>query len=326
VRAFLTGGSGFVGGALLRHLVDEGHHVRGSARSAAAATRIRAGGGTAVEVDLFDEAGLAAAMAGCEVVFHVAGVNRMCTRDLATLHRVNVGGAMAALRAAAAAGVPRFVLTSSAAAVGEPRGVVADETTPPAEFPSRYARAKRLGEEAVLAAAPRLDVEAVVVNPVSVQGPGRVGGSARLLRYALTTRRPLVLDTVVSVVDVADCVRGHVLAARHGRAGARYLLSGASVSLRELVASLAEAAGREIWPIVVPRSLVAAGMPLAWLAGRLRPEGVLCPDALRTLLHGHRLDGGRATRELGLRYTPLSDTLVRTVAWYRELGLLDGRG
>lgn len=319
----VTGGSGFVGGDLVRSLVESGITVRATARSSTSARRVAGLGAEPIRVNLFDRDAMAAAMLGCETVFHVAGVNTMCPSDPSTLYEVNVNGPRAVVRAAAAARVPRVVLTSSAAVIGEPKGTVGDETTVHSgRSLSHYARSKHLGEQAFFDEAERFDVEGVAVNPSSVQGPGRVTGSARLFLYALTARRPVALDTVISLVDIRDVSRGHRLAAERGGSGRRYLLNGATITVREAFALLAQVTGRDVHPLMVPPAAVNAARPLVWLADLMTVNPAVCSEMLRTLLHGHRFDGGRARRELGLSYTPVSETLSRTVAWYRAHGLV----
>jgi dihydroflavonol-4-reductase len=120
----LTGGSGFVGGALLERLTAEGREVRALVRSEAAERAAAARGSIPVRGDLLDERSLRAAAAGCRRVFHVAGVNAMCRRDPRPMVRTNVQGTENVIRAAAAVGVERVVVTSSAVTVGEARGTV----------------------------------------------------------------------------------------------------------------------------------------------------------------------------------------------------------
>ncbi len=262
-------------------------------------------------------------MSGCDIVYHVAGVNTMCPGDPGVMYRVNVDLVRAVVRAAADAGVRRIVLTSSAAAIGEPAGMVADERTPhTGRFLSNYARSKYLGERAFFDEATRREIEAVAVNPSSVQGPGRADGSALLLRYALGTRRPVVIDTTLSIVDIDDTARAHLAAAIRGRPGQRYLISGASVGIREVVAMLGEAADRLIDPIVLPRWAGESAYPVAAAAGLIGGDQPVCIEMLRTLLHGHRFDASRSIDELGIAYTPLDDTLERTVEWLADEGFV----
>lgn len=134
---FVTGGSGFVGGALIRRLVADGRYVRALARSEAAAAAIRRLGADPVVGDLDDTASLLDAIRGADTVFNVAGVNAMCLVDPVPMQRTNVDGAAAVVRAAAAAKVSRLVHTSSAATIGEPAGQVGREQTKHREPSSR---------------------------------------------------------------------------------------------------------------------------------------------------------------------------------------------
>ena len=319
MTSFVTGGSGFVGGAVVRHLVGSGINVRGLARSEAAAASVIRNGGTPVMGDLSDEKALRSGMSGCDIVYHVAGVNTMCSDDPGVMYRVNVDLVRAVVRAAADTGVRRIVLTSSAAAIGEPAGVVANErTTHSGRFLSHYARSKYLGERAFFDEATRRGIQAVAVNPSSVQGPGRADGSALLLRYAIGMRRPVVIDTTLSIVDIGDTARAHLGAAIRGRPGHRYLISGASVGIREAVAMLGEAADRPIDPIVLPQWAGKSAYPAAAATGLIGGDQPICVEMLRTLLHGHRFDVSKSVNELGIAYTPLDDTLGRTVGWLVE--------
>ena len=322
MTAFVTGGSGFVGGAVIRALVERGDAVRALARSTAAAATVTHLGAAAVRGDLADRAALAGSMRGCDVVFQVAGVNRMCPRDPTELYAANVDGAATAVHAAADAGVERVVLTSSSAAIGERRGSVGREDTPHrGSFLSHYERSKFLGERAARAAASARGIDLVVVNPSSVQGPGRTTGSARILLHVANARTTALFDTSFSIVDVDDCAAGHLLAASDGVPGERYLLSSASLTMRAAIDLLRRTTGRPRRVVWIPRTAVCAAMPLTRVARR-DEDAPVCPAMLRTLLHGHRYDGSRAERELGLSYRSPADTLDRVIAWYRTRGIL----
>jgi len=320
---FVTGGSGFVGGALVDHLVASGADVRALARSQESADIVATKGATTIDGDVEDRVALVSGMSGCDVVFHVAGVNIMCPADPGAMYRTNVDGVRMVVDAAAEAGVRRMVLTSSAATVGESDGTVAtEETAHTGVFLSHYARSKYLGELAFFEEASRLGIEAVAVNPSSVQGPGRTSGSTLILRLALNVRRPVGVDTTLSIVDVDDCARAHVLAAEHGADGSRYLISGASITVREAVMLLSEIVDRPIAPIMIPRVLAGLAYPLVAAAGLVRGDRPICVEMLRTLLHGHRFDVSRSIRDLGMSYTPIAETFDRTVQWLTQEGFV----
>ena len=156
--------------------MERGDEVVALARSDAAEEAVTARGARAVRGDVLDEDAMAAAMDGCALVYHVAGINTMCPLDPAALFHVNVRGAEAAVRAAARAGVPRVVLTSSAAALGEAAGTVGREDSPHrGTYLSVYERSKHEGERAAFAAARRAGLELVVGEPVVRAGPGPRG-------------------------------------------------------------------------------------------------------------------------------------------------------
>jgi dihydroflavonol-4-reductase len=323
-RAFVTGGSGVVGGALVQRLRERGDEVVGLARSDDAQATLERRGARVVRGDLFDGDALARGMDGCETVFHVAGVNSLCLEDPTPMVRVNVEGPPAVVRAAARAGVARVVHTSSAATIGEPEGSLGREDTPHRGwYLSVYERSKTDGEQAVLEAARAEGMEVVCVNPSSVQGPGRAGGTARLLLAFLDGRLKLFVDTNVCIVDIRDCADGHILAAERGVPGERYILNGVNLSVADALRLGAEVAGVERQPRLVPRPLARGAAAVVERAFRLvRRRPPVCGEMVRTLIHGHRYDGSRAERELGLRYTDPRETVRRTVEWAREAGLL----
>lgn len=324
-RVFITGGTGLLGRAIVERLVQDGRPVTALARSQDSARSLRALGARPVPGDLGDPDSLVDGMQGCETVYHVAGVNAFCLPDNSVLYRVNVEGSRNVVRAAARSGVRRIVYTSSAATLGEKRGTVGREDSPHRGwFLSGYERSKHQAEQAVLTEAGAVEgLEVVCVNPASVQGPGRTGGTARLLLDYVNGRLNGIPDTRMSLVDIADCTAGHVLAEATGRPAERYVLSGATLTTREAVSLLAGVSGVQYRPRTLPHVLVQAGGALGEAVARIRGRRPrICREMVRTLLHGHAYDGSKATRELGLRYTPIEETLRRTLVWYREHGLV----
>jgi dihydroflavonol-4-reductase len=323
----VTGGTGFLGRALVERLLSAGGQVKALARSDASAAELAALGADPVRGDVLDPEVLAAAMRGCDVVYHAAGANAFCVRDPSPMFEVNVRGSRNVVRAATRAGVRRVVYTSSAATLGEASGTIgSEESLHRGSFLSEYERSKFEAEQAVFAAAGETGLDVVSVNPASVQGPGRATGSAKLLLDYLNGRLKAVVDSQLSLVDIADCTEGHLLAGSRGTPGERYVLSGATLSVRDGLALVASLLGIDRPVRTVPPSLAMAVATAAEVVGRVRRSSPrICRELARTLVHGHAYDGSKATRTLGLRYTPIEETLRRTVDWWVEQELVPRR-
>jgi dihydroflavonol-4-reductase len=320
-RVLVTGATGFVGGLVLRGLVQAGRPVRVLVRRPADRERLLVGGVELALGNLGDEEALARAADGCETLYHLAGMNRLCLADPAPLYRVNVEGTRRALDAARRAGVRRVVYTSSAATLGgDGRHPVDESSTDPGELTSHYARSKYEAEQVALG----FDgVEVVAVNPSSVQGPGRTTGTAKVFLDYLNGRLPFDLPARFGLCYTDDCVAGHLLAERNGAPGQRYVLNTATLSNTEALELIGGIAGLRDRPRTLPlwaAMTLAAGIELT---SRWRgKEPRLCRESVRTLGHPHLYDGSRAERELGLRYTPVRQAMEATVRWYVDQGLV----
>jgi dihydroflavonol-4-reductase len=344
----VTGATGFVGGLLSARMLADGRRVRGLSRRPVTQDVVRhvvwgpagppedPGGDTTfaerrgrleiAEGHLGDSEALARAADGCEVVYHVAGVNTMCLRDPAPMYEANVEGTRRVLEAARAAGVRRVVFTSSAAALGGDGSTAVDETNPPAAtFVSHYARSKSLAEQLALSFG---DVEVVAVNPSSVQGPGRRSGTARILVAHLNGRLRFVIHSRFGICFTEDCVAGHLLAETKGEPGQRYVLNTATLTTSEAIDLVGGVAGLPAErprsrPRTLPASLAsatAAAVAVAFRARGKRPP--LCPETIRTIARAQLYDGSRAERDLGLAYTPVEEALRACVGWYVHAGLV----
>ncbi|NNF63031.1 MAG: NAD-dependent epimerase/dehydratase family protein [Acidimicrobiia bacterium] len=320
---FVTGGTGFVGGGILAALANEGRQVRALTRDRTGAQVVAATGAEPVVGHLFEPEVLRTGMADCSTVFHAAGVNAMCLDDPSDMWRVNVGGSLNVLDAASAAGVRRVVYTSSAATIGEPRGVVATEATVHRGwFLSEYEKSKFEAEKAVSDRAKVLGVELVVVNPSSVQGPGRTTGSAQLVLAALNARLVPSVDVHVSVVDIDDCSTAHLLAERSGVDQERYLINGATMVLSEVLQNVRAITGARHLSVPIPRALVKGLLPPLRFKERFSRSSTLCAEMLDTVLHGHRFDAKKSEEALGMAYRPPHQLFGRLIQWYADYGFI----
>jgi dihydroflavonol-4-reductase len=332
VKALVTGGTGFIGSHVVRALVDDGVSVRVLAR---AGSDRRALAGLSVEVvtgDLAEPDPLLAALAGVEVLYHVAADYRLWAPDPAVLYRVNVEGTRALLRAAEAAGVTRVVYTSSVGALGlPPDGTPGTEGTPVQldDMVGDYKRSKFLAEREAEAAAAR-GLPVVIVNPSAPMGPWdwKPTPTGRMLVDYLRGRMLAYLDTGLNVVHVRDVARGHLLAAARGRPGERYILGHVegNLELRAIFERLAPYTG-----MPAPRFRLPHGAALALAVGsellaRIGGgEPLVAKTAVRMAAKRMFFDASRAVRELGLPQTPVDEALRDAVDWFWAHGYASRR-
>lgn len=318
MRALVTGASGFVGSHVARALAERGAEVRALCRAAPPDHALVAEHAAA---DLRDADAVARALSGCEVVVHAAALYSYDRADRAAMREVNVEGTRSLLEAAARAGVRRVLVTSSATTCGPVHGRVADEDDSPSRGQLRvaYKRTKLEAERVALdAAAQGMDV--VVVNPTAVVGPGdhRPTPTGRMVEGVATGRiRAYVPSAGLNIVAVGDVAAGHALALERGRAGRRYILGGENLSLRELFAHIAAAAGRPAPALPVPWSVVLSAAHAAALGARLlrRPQPALLRlDEVRLAGTPEFFTSARAEDELGYRARPAAAALSEAVA------------
>jgi nucleoside-diphosphate-sugar epimerase len=322
MRAFVTGGTGFVGSHLVEELLRRGYAVRALARrdpkwlDGQPVELVRAG--------LDDERALREALAGVDVVHHVAGLTR--APDERALVEANVEGTRRLLDAAAEAGVGRVLVTSSQAAAGPSDGAPLTEGDPMRPL-SAYGRSKAAMER--MAAAHPLADRTVVVRPPSVYGP-READIYTILRTAARQRLfPVVGDArrpALALVHVRDLVRGMADAAEADAAlGETFFLTGARDHAWEEIRAAVEAAlGHRVVRVPVPAALVGPAGALVEGAGRL--VGAYPPlnrDKAREARAEWRASSAKAAQTFG--YAPavgLEEGMAATVAWYRAHGWL----
>ncbi len=324
----VTGGSGFLGSAVVRTLLARGSRVRALVRSSSPPDNLRALDCETVAGDLTDQASLKAAMQGVRHLFHVAADYRFWARDPSVILRVNVDGTRSLMREALSAGVERIVYTSSVAALrvaGATSPV--DETSPlaPDEAIGAYKRSKTLAEREVEGMILRDKLPAIIVNPTTPIGPRdiRPTPTGRILLDAARGRIPAFVDTGLNFAHVDDIAEGHLLAFEHGRIGERYILGGENVLLQDLLAAIAGLSGRRAPRLKLPRAplfpLAFGAEAVARLTGK---EPLLTVDSLRMSRYRMFFTSAKAERELGYRSRPYQEGVVDALAWFRKAGYL----
>tara|TARA_E500000331_G_scaffold170436_1_gene164856 strand:- start:1010 stop:1999 length:990 start_codon:yes stop_codon:yes gene_type:complete len=321
----LTGATGFVGSAVLRQLLFAGHDVRVLARPKSDRRNLEGLECEIAEGDLNEPGSLRAAVRGCENLFHVAADYRLWTPDPTELYRTNGAATVDLFRAAADAGVTRMLYTSSVATLGiNPDGIPSDETTPVSvdNMVGHYKRSKFLGEEAVSALVRDDELPIVIVNPSTPIGPrdAKPTPTGRMIVEAAAGRMPAYVDTGLNVVHVEDVAVGHLLAFEKGQIGARYILGGEDLSLRDILTEIAAIVGRKPPRISLPRGpLFPLAYATEWLA-KLRNSGepMLTVDSLRMSRKRMFFSSAKAEKQLGYTARPALEALQDAIRWFRD--------
>jgi nucleoside-diphosphate-sugar epimerase len=307
--AFVTGGSGFIGGRLVGRLVSEGVRVRALARSDASAEKVAALGAEPVRGDLDDADSIAAGADGCEVAFHLAA-HLGDTGKWEDFERGNVTGTRNALDGCARAGVRRFVHCGTEAALmaGEPL-VNVDETAPlrpdsPAPYPATKAKAEQAVREAN-----RDGFETVILRPRFVWGAGDTTLLPEMVKMVEAGRFAWVAGgtNITDIAHVDNVAEGLVLAAERGAPGQPYFLTdGEPVVFREFVTALLDTQGVEAPSRSIPKWLaaaVSAGGSAAWRFLPLPGDPPLPRFTYWLLTQECTIDISKARSELG--YEPV---------------------
>jgi dihydroflavonol-4-reductase len=324
--AFVTGATGFLGSHVARVLADNGADMRLLVRSSSNLRNIEGLRADRALGDLRDPASLEKAMAGCDVVFHVAADYRLWVRDPNEMYRSNVEGTRAILEAARKNGVRRVVYTSSVATIGFTRnGYPANEDSPVslADMIGHYKRSKFMAEQLALEAG-RSGLQVVVVNPTTPVGDQDVKPTptGRIVVDFLKRKFPAYVETGLNLVDVRECASGHVTALEKGKSGERYILGGENLTLKQILDKLAKITGLPSPILKLPYIFAyAAGIADEIVTGRLRgrePRATI--DTVRMGAKKMFASSDKAERDLGWKIVPVESALRRAVEWFRGNG------
>ena len=325
MKILVTGATGFLGSHLTRRLIEDGADVRILQRSSSSHDLLGSAADKVERVvgDVLDAGSLDEALEGITHIYHMAGKVGFASRLRDSVYQVNVDGTANVVDAARRANVERLVFTSSMAAFGRsenPRDLI-DETAEWREssINTAYAHSKHLAElEVQRAVAEGLD--AVIVNPALIFGPGRMRQNTRAIVESIRDRSiPFVPPGGSSVVDVRDVVAGHRLAMQRGGTGERYYLGSENLSWRAIFTTIAEALGtrppRYVLPAWVARNfdfLIVGAAKLRGMADYISQETV------RMTSYTYRYDNSKAVNELGCTFRPFTETMAFVASELRD--------
>jgi nucleoside-diphosphate-sugar epimerase len=320
VKVFVTGGTGFIGGEVVRQLRERGDDVVCLVRNPAKAAPLDELGCELASGDLGDERAIRRGMEGCDAVIHAAAVYEVGIPESQrpAMREANVGGTERVLGAALEFEIPKVVYVSTVGVFGNTHGRIVDESYehPAQDFTSAYEETKWEAHQV----AKRLIGEGlpcVIVQPGGVYGPGDTSSVGQLLDQFLSGKMPLMPfpELGICLTHVADIAGGILLALDKGRPGETYVISGPATTMKEAIGVVAEVTGRKPPRGAIPTPLMKAMIPIGPLVGKVMRQ----PPNLRELIAS--ADGvtfwasyDKAKRELGYEPRGLEEGLRAMLA------------
>lgn len=328
-KTLVTGASGFIGSAVVRQLLAAGREVRCLVEPGANRENLVGLDVDVVEADINDRQRVGDALAGCDVLYHLAAIYKLWMADASRMYEVNVEGTKTVLWAAYKADLKKVVYTSSIASIGAtPNGELADENVPFNLWPkaNAYIRSKWLSEREALRFADE-GLPLTVVNPAFPFGERDIGPTptGRVIVTILEGGAPGYISGGFNCVDVEDVAAAHLLAEDKGRVGERHIAGGHNVTYKDFYAMVAEIGGVKTPRRRLPNSVFhALGWVMEKYADHISHEEP--PMTYRSARWASRTawyDCSKAHTLLGMPVTPLAESIERSVRWFREHGYVN---
>ena len=274
MKVFVTGGTGFIGGHVVRKLRDRDDDVIALVRDPQKAAALGDHGCTLVQGDLADSAEIRTAMAGCDAAIHMAAIYEVGIPkgQRTAMYEANVLGTENVLRAALEEKVPRVVYVSTVAAFGNTEGQVVDESYQhKGNYTSYYDETKHKAHQIARRLIDDESLPCVIVQPGGVYGPGDHSQIGNMIDQFLSGRMPLIPfpELGFNLVHVDDVADGILLALDSGKLGEQYVLGGQICTIREAIETLASVTGRKAPKRAMPTAILKGIVPIGPVIGPL---------------------------------------------------------
>ncbi|MGL5135727.1 MAG: hopanoid-associated sugar epimerase [Planktothrix sp.] len=323
MKAFVTGGTGFIGANLVRCLLENGYEVRALVRPESNLDNLKNLDVEIVQGSLIDS-NLSQSLKGCQVLFHCAAHYSLWQRDRLLLQQYNIIGTRNILAAARQAGIERTVYTSSVAAIGVKPGVAVNETyqSPVENLVGYYKKSKYWAEQEAQNAV-KLGQDIIIVNPSTPIGPWDIKPTPTgdlILRF-LRRQMPAYVNTGLNFIDVRDVAQGHLLALEKGKTGERYILGHQNLTLKQFLDLLSEITG-----LPAPTKTIPVWLPwgIAWvdemILANLGKKPSIPLDGVRMSRQPMYYNASKAVQELGLPQSSIKTALKDAVNWFMLTG------
>ncbi len=326
MKKLVTGAAGFIGSSIVRQLLKDGQEVKVLIRKN---TNTKSLVGLDVDIaygDICDGDSMRSALKGCDTLYHTAAFFAHWVPDKKLPYEVNVEGTKTSMKAALDAGIEKVIYTSTGNTIGAHGEIPADET---AEFNhwksgDHYSISKYLGEVEALKFV-SMGLPIVVVNPTLVIGAGdlKPTTSGQMILDVAQGAMPGYIEGGTNLIDVEDVAKGHLLAAKKGRVGERYLLGNENMTLSDYFGLIAELAGVKPPRIKIPYyAALALGYVFELGAAITKKHPIATASEVRIGKSKEYFDCSKAVKELGLPQTPVKEAVQKALVWFRENGYL----
>ncbi len=304
MKAFVTGGTGFIGGHVIRKLLERGYQVTALVRSDKDAAAMQALGVSPTIGDILERESMRAGMQDSDVVFHLAGWYKIGDPNPAKGERINVNGTRNVLELAYELEIPKIIYTSTVAVFGDTRGQLVNENYIMAEEPfiSQYDRTKWLAHYAIALPLIEKGAPIIIVMPGGVYGPGDLSLVGELMRRFYLGQFPILpgSDFKYTYAHVEDVAEGHILAAEKGKPGESYILAGQAISLGDLARIWADITGKPAPFLTIPARFLKPFAPLVGTLGNMIPiPPIFSEEAIKILNASYTARSDKARQELG---------------------------
>ncbi len=326
LEAFVTGASGFVGSNLVRELHNQGWQVHVLARPGSSLEDIA---DVPMEVhrgDIVDSASVRDAMPhGVDAVFHVAASTNVWSGNNDEQDRINIGGTRDVIEAAVNARAGRFIHTSSFTTWGFQDVTLTEHSPRTADTDwINYVRTKHIAEQLVEDAVQSGRLDAVILNPGHILGPGDHRNWSRMISLVEMGKLPGVPPGSGPFADVREVAKAHIQAFHKGESGEKYLLGGEIVSFMEVIRITGDILGKPVPGRPTPAWVMkAAARVYALLSMMTGKEPDLTPESTAMITRNLLCDSSRAQRELDYKFTPVRSLIQATIDWMRGAGMLE---
>ena len=319
MKIFITGGTGFIGTALIKILAQTEHELHCLARKTSNTEHLRDAGAKIFTGEVTDREILLQGMDGCDWVVHMASSFEFWISDKSVFEHVNITGTRLVMESALAKDISKVVHVSTAGIFGNARWPVTEESEPGNERASKYVATKYEGDLIAWDLFREEKLPLVVIYPTAVLGEGDPKAAGRYVRNIAQGRMPaqVLTDAYFSFVYVKDVATAILKALeKDGNIGEKYIISAENHTWGEINKMIAEISGNKLPFIKLPTGMTMfTAYILTGVANLIKrpPLWDMSADQMKLMSQGFKVEGHKAEKELGIKYTSVKNALEQAI-------------